>query len=155
MRLFSSTGRCVGAVVLVTIAGWASQAHAQALVGSWLRTDLPGKGIRLTVTTCCNGGLRLVYNIPAAQGQPAATMSIDSPMDGTEAPTLVGGKPSGQTMAIKRVDDRHYTAVVKVEGKPFGTSNGTVSADGKTITVEGVYGAGGQSQKVTETWVRQ
>ena len=69
-------------------------------------------------------------------------MTVDSPMDGREAPVLVGGKPSGETMAIKRVDDRHYSAVVKMNGKPFGTSNGTVSADGKTMTVDSAFGGG-------------
>ena len=76
-------------------------------------------------------------------------------MDGTEAPALVGGKPSGETMAIKRVDDHHYSAVVKMGGKPFGTSNGTVSADGKTMTVESVFQGGGNVETIIETWVRK
>jgi hypothetical protein len=54
-------------------------------------------------------------------------------------------------MAIKRVDDRHYSAVVKMNGQPFGTSNGTVSADGKSMTVDSVY----QGTKTSETWVRK
>ncbi len=76
--------------------------------------------------------------------QPATTMTVNSPMDGTEAPALVGGKPSGETMAIKRVDAHRYSAVVKMNGKPFGTSNGTVSADGKTMTVESILPGGRQ-----------
>jgi hypothetical protein len=88
-------------------------------------------------------------------GQPASTMSIDSPMNGTEAPTLVAGKPSGQTMAIKRVDDHHLTAVLKVNGQPAATYNGTISADNKSMTVDGVVGTGSQTLKLTETWVRK
>jgi hypothetical protein len=83
--------------------------------------------------------------------QPATTLTVNSPMDGTEVPALVGGKPSGETMAIKRVDDHHYSAVVKMSGKPFGTSNGTVSADGKTMTVESVSQGGGKVEKIIET----
>ena len=80
-------------------------------------------------------------------------LTIDSPLDGTDAPTLIGGKPSGQTMAIKRVDDHHYTAVVKLNGQPMMTATGVVSADGKTMTVEDVtQGAG---IKTVETWVRK
>ena len=79
------------------------------------------------------------------------TLTVDSPMDGTEVPALVGGKPSGETMAIKRLDDRHYEGTVKMGGKLFGTSKSTLSADAKTIKVEGVYG----TQKVIETWVRK
>jgi hypothetical protein len=80
-------------------------------------------------------------------------MTIDSPMNGTEVPAMIGGKPSGETMAITRVDDRHYSAVVKMGGKPFGTSNGTLSADGKTLTVETVSQAapGAKADKIIET----
>ncbi len=68
---------------------------------------------------------------------------------------LMGGKPSAETMAIKRIDDHHYSAVVKMNGQPFGTHNGTVSADGKTMTVESVTKGGGQVMKIIETWVRK
>ena len=88
-------------------------------------------------------------------GQPASTMTVDSPMNGTEVPALIDGKPSGETMAIKRVDDHHYSAIVKMNGQPFGTSNGTVSADNKTMTVDSVFGIGSQTQKTIETWVRK
>ena len=76
-------------------------------------------------------------------------------MDGTDAPALVGGQPSGETMAVKCVDDHRYSAVVKMGGKPFGTSNGTVSADGKTMTVETISQGGGRVEKIIETWVRK
>jgi hypothetical protein len=55
-------------------------------------------------------------------------------MDGTEVPALLaGGKPSGETMAIKRLDDRHYEGVVKMDGKPVGTAKSTLSADGTSV----------------------
>jgi hypothetical protein len=145
------TKRAIGGIVFTSALGWAALAHAQIPVGTWERTDAQGKGIVMTVTKCCNGGLRLVYNIPALQGQPASTITVDSPMDGTEVQSLVGGKPSGQTMAIRRLDDRHYEGIVKMNGQPYGTSKSTLSADAKTITVDGVYG----TQKVTETWIRK
>jgi hypothetical protein len=137
-------------------AGWANQALAQLGVGTvWERTDSQGKGITLTISACCNGGLRFAWNIPPMNNQPAMTMTVDSPMDGTEAPTLVAGKPSGQTMAVTRVDDHRYRAIVKMGGKPFGTSNGTVAADGRTMTVESAFEGGGTTQRTTETWVRK
>ena len=152
MRFIAATRRSIGAFALLLALGWAGQAHAQLGVGTtWLRTDAQGKGIILTVAACCNGGLRLTWQIPAMGGQPASTMSVDSPMNGTEVPALVGGKPSGETMAIKKVDDHHYSAIVKMNGQPFGTSDGTISADNKTMTVESVYGG----QKTIETWVRK
>ena len=150
MRSVAATKHWVCGIVFLSAVGWASQAHAQLGVGTWVRTDAQGKGITMRVEACCNGGLRFIYQIPIPN-QPAITMTVDSPMDGTDTPALVGGKPSGETMAVKRLDDHHYTAVVKMSGKPFGTSNGTVSADGKTLTVESIMLAG----KVIETWVRE
>jgi hypothetical protein len=120
-----------------------------------VRTDAQGKGIVLNVEACCNGGLRLVYHMPITGGQPASTMSVDSPMNGAEAPALIAGKPSGETMAIKRVDDHHLTAILKMNGQQFATYRGTVSPDNKSLTVDGVYGTGSQTQKITETWVRK
>ena len=152
----TATKRLIGGIAFLSVVGVANHARAQFAVGStWVRTDPQGKGITLTIEACCKGGLRLVYQIPPMGNQPPATLTVDSPMDGTEVPALVGGRPSGETMAVKRVDDRHYSAVVKMGGKPFGTSNGTVSADGKTMTVETISQGGGTSQKIIETWVRK
>ena len=58
-------------------------------------------------------------------------------------------------MAVTRVDDHHYRAIVKMGGKPFGTSNGTVAADSRTMTVESAFEGGGTTQKTIETWVRK
>jgi hypothetical protein len=59
-------------------------------------------------------------------------------------------------MAITRVDDHHYRGAVKMDGKPYGTSNSTISADGKTMTVESVTQTpGGRAEKIIETWVRR
>jgi hypothetical protein len=122
-----------GIAFLVSLS-WVDPAHAQLGVGTtWLRTDAAGKGITLKVEGCCNGGLRFIWQIPPAGGQPAYIMTVDSPMDGKEAPALVAGKPSGETMAVTRVDDHHYNAVVKMNGQPFGTSNGTVAPDDKKV----------------------
>lgn len=71
---------------------------------------------------------------------------------------LIAGKPSGETMGITRVDDHHTSTVVKLSGKPFGTSKSTLSADGKVLTVIDDFSssAGGQPVgKSTETWVRK
>jgi hypothetical protein len=152
MKSLAALKRVICSLAFLSAVGWATQAHAQFGVGStWMRTDSQGKGITMTVEACCNGGLRLIYQIPPIANQPAMTLTVDSPMDGTDTPALVGGKPSGETMAVKRLDDHHYSAVVKMSGKPFGTSNGTVSADGKTLTVESLSQAG----KIIETWVRK
>lgn len=152
MRSVAATRRLIGILAFLSAVAWGTQAHAQLGVGTtWLRTDGHGKGITMTIEACCKGGFRFIYHLPPMGGQKATTMTVDSPMNGTDAPALVDGKPSAETIAVTRVDDHHYSAVVKMNGKPFGTSNGTVSADGKVLTVESVT----QGAKVIETWVRQ
>jgi hypothetical protein len=149
---FAATKRSIASLALLVLVGWVSQVQAQFGVGTtWVRTDAAAKGLTMSVEACCNGGLRLIYQVAAVAGQPATTMTVDSPMDGKEVPVVVAGKPSGQTMAITRVDDRHYTSVSKANGQLFGTSSATVSADGKSMTVESVT----LGTKTIETWVRK
>lgn len=152
MRAATGVARFVyGAAFLWTL-GRASPAHAQFGVGEWARTDAAGKGMTMTVASCCNGGYRLTYHVPVGNGQPPMLLTVDLPMDGTEVPTLSGGKPTGQTMSAKRVDDRHYTGVVKQNGQPYLTSSATLSTDGKTMTIEDRLT---DNQKVIETWVKK
>ena len=147
--------RMLGAATVVVAALGATPASAQISVGTWQRTDAAGKGITMTVEQCCNGGRRLTYHIPPMGNQPATTLTVASPMDGSDAPALMAGKPTGETMAIKRIDELHYTTTVKMNGQPFATSTTTGTADGKTLTVETTQLSGGQNTKVVETWIKQ
>jgi hypothetical protein len=143
-----------GAAILCAI-GSASVLRAQLEIGTWVRTDLPaGTKMSMTVQACCNGGRRLIYHVEGS-GQPPMEMTIDSGLDGKDAAVLVGGKPSGQTMAITRVDALHVTSIQKMNGKIMSTSKGTLLGDGKTMTVENEIDAGGKPMKVTEKWVKQ
>ena len=134
----------------------AGSLRAQISIGTWVQQSASAAGaLTMTVEACCNGGRRLIYRI---NGLSDVLMTIESPMDGTDVPVLVAGKPSGETMAIKRVDDHHTVTVVKMNGKTFGTSKSTLSPDGKTLTVENdvTSTVGGQSPgKQTEIWVRK
>ena len=156
MKLHAATTRAASLLALLLVLGWTGAARAQLAVGNWARTDSAGMGMTLTVEACCNGGLRLTYHVPAMGDQPAATLTVDSPMDGTEVPVLLNGKPSGETMAIKRVDAFHMSGVVKMNGQLFVTSSTTLAADGKSATTESITQMpGGKTQKVIETWVKK
>lgn len=132
--------------------------HAQLGVGVWVRqptATTPGE-MTLTVEPCCNGGQRLTYSFKI--GTDTFAMIVDSPLNGTEVPVLLNGKPSGETMAIKRVDELHLETVLKMDGKMFGTSKSTMSADGKTLTVENniTFAAAGQTiGKQVEVWKKK
>ena len=78
----------IGVFAFLLALGWVGQAYAQLGVGTtWLRNDAKGKGIILTVEACCNGGLHLIWQIPSMGGQPASTMTVDSPMSWSRLPS--------------------------------------------------------------------
>lgn len=145
----------LAAVLLLAIS---AATEAQMVAGAWVRTSTkasPGQ-MSMTVEACCGSGYKLTYRFTV--GAETIVMMVSSPFDGTEVPVLVNGKPSGETMAIKRVDGHHASSVLKMNGQPFGTSKSTLSADARTITVlnEVASDAGGSPVgKVTETWLKQ
>ena len=146
-------GAFICIATLLLILGWVRPAHAQIAVGEWVRTDAAGGGMTMTVAACCKGGYRLTYRVPTGNGQPPMELTVDLAADGTEAPTMSAGKPTGQMMSLKRVDDRHYTGAMKMNGQTVLTNTVTISADGKSIAVEDTMT--GSNQKTTETWARK
>lgn len=145
----------VCSVVLLGVMSPARPLHAQMGVGTWVRkTTGSMPSMTMTVEACCNGGRRLIYHFNGIE----TTLSLESAFDGSEAAVLIAGKPSGETMAITRVDDHHISTVVKLNGKEFATSKATLSADGKVLTVVNDVSSsvGGQTVgKSTETWTRK
>jgi hypothetical protein len=153
MRSATAVTRFICSATFLCTLAWSSPAHAQLGVGEWARTDKEGGGMTMTVAACCKGGFRLTYHVPIGNGQPPLTITVDLPMDGTEVPTMSAGKPTGQTMSAKRIDDRHYTGVMKQNGKLSLTNTATLSADGKTLTVEDTLAS--SKLKVTEIWTKK
>ena len=129
--------------------------EAQFSVGTWVQTA-PMKGLTMTVEECCNSGRRLIFNVTL--GPKTLAMTVESRFDGSDAPVLVDGKPNGETMALKRVDDRRTTTVFKKAGKVYRRSTATESADHKTLIIENEFidtGDGRVTGKMTETYVRK
>jgi hypothetical protein len=129
--------------------------HAQLEIGTWVQQSGPGKGMTMKIEACCHGGRRLSYMLA---GNTEVMLQLESALDGSEAPVLSKGKPTGETMAIKRVDQYHAVNTLKMDGKQFGTSTATLSPDGKTLTVENdiTFAAGGQATgKQKEVWIKK
>lgn len=137
--------------------GAATPLFAQVEIGTWVRQPTASNpGMTMTVEACCSGGRRLTYRFMIDKKQ--MRLTVESRLDGKDAPVLIDGKPSGETMAITRVDERHASTIVKMNGTFFGTAKATLSADGKTLTVVNDYSssAGGHpAGKYTEVWVRK
>src|SRR4029077_10239625 len=100
------------------------------------------------------GGCKLTYRF---KGSPMV-LTVASPMDATDAPVRVNGKPSGETMAIRLVDEHHTSTEIKMNGRQFGTSRATLSDDFSKMTVENEFTEATPTDKAgkrTEIWVRK
>lgn len=129
---------------------------AQIGVGTWVKqaSSSTQGTMTLTVEACCGEGRRLTYHFANIN----MVMVIESAFDGSEAPVLVDGKPSGETMAITRVDATHTSTIIKFNGQLLGTSKASLSADGKTLSVVNDMSSsvgGNIAGKTTEAWIRQ
>jgi hypothetical protein len=73
--------------------------------------------------------------------------------DGRDYP--VQGVDTAMTNAYRRIDDRTYEIVVKVDGALAATATATVSPDGMRLTVNtGERGSGGALVNTTAVYVR-
>ena len=77
---------------------WATPLYAQLEVGTWVRTPTKATPDAMTmkIEVCCGGGRRLTYSMAA--GKQIILMLLETKLDGSEAPVLINGKPSGETM---------------------------------------------------------
>jgi hypothetical protein len=127
-------------------------AAADLWIGTWVQKNQP---ITMIIEPYGAGGQKITYRVKMADKE--TVMVVESALDGTDAPVKVDDKPSRQTSAWKRLDDRHISAVGKVNGQTFEISKGEVSADGKTLTVQKEYpsDAQGNPVKITEIWDRK
>jgi len=142
-------------VAALLLRGASPAAAADSPIGTWVKKAEAGKpGMTLDIEQWSPGKAKLTWHIAQAN----MVLTIVLPLDGTSAPLLINGKPSGETMSTKLVDKLHTTTIVKMNGKPFGTSKATFSADYRTMTVENDFSesvGGNQAGKTTEVWRRK
>lgn len=123
--------------------------------GTWVLREPPQAG-RLTMTVEEVGtGWKLTYKVvgPSAPGSTVST--VLTPLNGNDVPVLVNGKPSGQTMGIKKIDSRHTVTVLRFKGKETGISKAELSPNGKVLTVETDYATSNPMGKEIQYWDRQ
>jgi hypothetical protein len=123
-------------------------------VGTWVQ-----RGGAMTMTVQQAGdGLKFSYSI-VVPGQATSTVqTIQSQLDGKYVPVMINGQPSGQTTAVRKIDDRHLTSITKDEGNVIGTSKSEISADGKVLRIDNEYAVTSTNptvQKITEYWDRK
>ncbi|HEY5448902.1 MAG TPA: hypothetical protein VIQ54_09135 [Polyangia bacterium] len=142
-------------VAALLLTGASPAAAADSPIGTWVKKAEAGKpAMTLQIEQWSPGKAKLTWHVAQAN----MVLTIVSTLDGSFAPLLLNGRPSGETMSIKLIDRRHATGVVKMNGKPFGTSKSTFSEDFKTMTVENDFSesmGGNQAGKSTEVWTRK
>jgi hypothetical protein len=131
------------AIALLSLAGsTALQAQTNPLVGTW-KLNLakskfdPGPAPKsLTRTVEAQGeGVKYKFEGMAADGK-ALSYSFAVQFDGKDN-AISGSMPAGaDSISAKRTAANHYMATLKKGDKVIGTSNVSISADGKTTTVE-------------------
>lgn len=108
-------------IALVICLAGLSPLWADAIpTGTWIRR--PNKdGISCTMFVEAAGtGQKLTLKVRVGDGR-TSTMIVTTQWDGKDAPVYVDEKASGETMAIRMVDDRRTTNILQMNGKPIAT----------------------------------
>lgn len=121
----------------------------------WVKRSAPP--MMMTIEPA-GSGIKITYRMLDPKGAPInqSIMTVVSGLDGKDAPTLVDGKDSGQTIAIRRIDATHTASVLKLQGKEYMKSQSELSPDGRSLKIENDASASNPSaQKQIEYWDRK
>ena len=143
------------ALCLLTInaAAWAQMPLP---VGTWIKRPSPTPPMMMIIEPAAPG-IKVTYRMlgPDGKAMNQSVVTVVTALDGKEAPMMMDGKATGQTMATTRIDANHATTIIRMQGKIFGTSKAELSPDGKTLTVESDMSATNPSAgKQVEYWDR-
>jgi hypothetical protein len=131
----------------------AGQPYRSALEGKWIQRDT-----RLVLDIASTSdGTTFTYSVqsPGMKGS-TDRLSFVTQFDGTDAAMLVNGAPTGQTIALTILDDRHASGITKFQGKTTGASKSELSDDGKVLRVDNdVAAPGAASVHRLEVWDKQ
>jgi hypothetical protein len=124
-------------------------------IGTWRlnttkSTYSPGpKPVSSTVTIqASEGGIKQVTEQSLGLG--ASRSEFSAKFDGKDY--AIRGNPNADVIALRRIDDSSYEALLKMSGKVTITSRVSISADGRTRTVVQT-GTDAKGQKVMNTIV--
>jgi hypothetical protein len=121
------------ALILLAITAVAQADTGILSTGTWVQRG----GVLVLTIEEAGAGRKLTYRTRGPDGKfMKGELTLVTMGDGKDAPMLVDGKPSGQTMAIRKIDATHAHSVIKVNGKECGVSRGEISADGKVMKSE-------------------
>lgn len=125
--------------------------------GTWIKRASSTPPMMMVIEPA-NWGLKITYRMLGPDGAPMDqnVITVTTALDGKDAPMMMDGKATGQTMATQLIDSTRMSTIIRMQGKEFGTSKAELSSDGKTITVENDMSASNPSVGTqTEYWDRR
>ena len=144
------------ALMAVAAVAWG----ADPFVATW-KLRKPDPPLESSTLQIVDTGLRhrLTYRMTYARSSnimPVTEMFLTA-LDGKDSVALLGnGEAAPVKMAISKIDDRHWRAVVKTNGTVTSTSKVEVSADGKVMKIDTeAHTPGGKTVPGTQYWDRQ
>ena len=128
--------RSLAAAVFVAMVGALALAQSTSpLVGTWKlnveKSKSPFKS-GTSVIEAAGEGIKFTVDLVATDGT-KSHWGFTANYDGKDVP-VTGDSMYGDTVAVRRVNERTITIAGKFKGKPTTTHTITVSADGKTRT---------------------
>ena len=130
---------------------WYGTWRLDPALGTKRPTTSPYKRVTLTIGPW-QDGLQVVYDMVGTRGG-VTHVEWRGRFDGRDYP--VQGVDTAMTNAYRRIDDRTYEIVVKVDGALAATATATVSPDGMRLTVNtGERGSGGALVNTTAVYLR-
>ena len=123
--------------------------------GTWVQRD----GVLVLTVEPAGADRKLTYRTRGPDGKfVKGELTHVTTGDGKDAPMLIDGKPTGQSMAIRKVGVNQTHTVLKLNGKECGISKSEVSADGKVLKSETEYtnpACGAVGKKTVTFWDRK
>jgi hypothetical protein len=145
----------VAIVVLVALASVQLFAQSNPLFGTWKLnlakskyTGMPAPKEMTRIVEADGDSVKYSNTGIAADGSPI-TFGFTVKYDGKDYPVTGKAPFEADTIAIKRVNDYTYEAVLKKGGQPVGNTKVTVSKDGKFTTLTGTGVADSTKKSVT------
>ena len=121
--------------------------------GTWVRRANKDGISSTMLVEAAGAGQKITLKARFGTGA-SSTMTITTYWDGKDATVYIDGKASGETMALRMVDDHHITTIMKMNGTPMATQKSEVSADGKVIKTETIPATPGGASTI-EYWDKQ
>lgn len=124
--------------------------------GTWVERKPPEQGRQTMTVEEAGSGWKLTYKATSPKMAGMMVFTVVTQLDGNDAPVMAGDKPTGQSMAVKRLDSHHTYTVLKFQGKQTGISKSELSPDGKVLKVQnGPIDAGPDQMKDVHYWDKE